>query len=53
MAKKKTHTNYKLHKELISVGFKAFKDVLPAITTYTLKTDNNPVIIGKWQKSRR
>ena len=53
MRKTKTHTNYKLHKELISVGFKAFKDVLPALTTYTLKTDNNAVIIGKWHKSRR
>lgn len=47
---KKIATGYKLRGDMILVAFSALKDVLPAITRYKLKTKNNEIVLGKWQK---
>jgi len=49
--KKKLTTAVKLQGDIINIAFGALKDTLPAITSYNkVKTDNNQMILGKWQK---
>ncbi len=43
----------KLMGDVITVGFSAFKDVLPLITKYKDKTDFNEIILGKWQTKKK
>mgnify|MGYP003140607754 CR=1 FL=1 len=54
MHKKETLSiQLKLQGDVINVAFGALKDTLPAITSYNkVKTDNNQIILGKWQTKR-
>ena len=53
MKKSTLTTKYKLKGDMLKIAFATLKDVLPAITRYKIKTENNEVILGKWQKSKR
>ena len=44
---------FKLLGDVITVGFSAFKDVLPLITKYKDKTNTNEIILGKWQHKKK
>ncbi len=50
---KKTHVKFKLQGDMIALGFQAFKQVLPAITKYKVKTENNQFILGKWHNAKK
>ena len=53
MANNRTITNsYKLKGDMLNLAFATLKDILPAITRYKTKTENNSIILGKWQKKK-
>jgi hypothetical protein len=53
MDKKKLSTGIKLRGDMIAVAFASLKEVLPSIARYNkVKTDNNDIILGKWQAKR-
>jgi hypothetical protein len=51
--KRKQHIKFKLQADMIQTGFQAFKEVLPAITKYKLKTKTNEFILGKWHNAKK
>tara|TARA_Y100000114_G_C11731976_1_gene314110 strand:- start:196 stop:357 length:162 start_codon:yes stop_codon:yes gene_type:complete len=44
--------SYKLKGDMLNLAFATLKDILPAITRYKTKTENNSIILGKWQKKK-
>ena len=44
---------FKIIGNIVSIGFSAFKDVLPLITKYKDKTNTNDIILGKWQSKKK
>ena len=43
----------KLQGDLHNVAYVSLQEVLPAITNYNIKTNNNSIIRGKWHKKKR
>ena len=53
MNRKKLSIGIKVRGDMIAVAFSALKEVLPTIAKYDkVKTENNDVILGKWQAKR-
>jgi hypothetical protein len=52
MRKNTIADSFKLKGDMLNLAYCTLKDVLPAITRYKLKTENNSIILGKWQKKK-
>tara|TARA_R100000734_G_C3314648_1_gene106294 strand:- start:451 stop:612 length:162 start_codon:yes stop_codon:yes gene_type:complete len=52
MDKKILAGSYRLKGDMINVCFATLKDVLPALTRFKNKTENNNIILGEWRKNK-